>query len=76
MLKRLGAILLVPVAGFFIKMPLQLLFGLLPTYWSFTAYWQFDTGQPDFWIYLVIGLVNQIALLALFLRRFSQVMHR
>ena len=71
-----GAILLVPVAGFFVKMPLQLLFGILPTYWLLKAYWQLDAGQPDFWIYLLIGLAYQVALLALFLRRFSQVMHR
>lgn len=76
LLKGLGAILLVPVAGFFVRMPLQLLFGLLPTYWPLKAYWLLDAGQPDFWIYLLIGLVYQAALLALFLRRFSQVMHR
>jgi fluoroquinolone transport system permease protein len=76
LLKGLGAVLLIPVAGFFVKMPLQLLFGLLPTYWPLKAYWQLDAGQPDFWIYLLIGLVYQAALLALFLRRFSQVMHR
>jgi fluoroquinolone transport system permease protein len=76
LLKGLGAILLVPVAGFFVKMPLQLLFGLLPTYWPLKAYWQLDAGQPDFWIYLLIGLVYQAALLALFLRQFSRVLHR
>lgn len=76
LLKGLGAILLVPVAGFFVKMPLQLLFGLLPTYWPLKAYWQLDAGQPDFWIYFLIGLIYQGTLLALFLRRFSQVLHR
>ena len=76
LLKGLGAVLLVPVAAFFVKMPLQLLFGVLPTYWPLKAYWQMDAGRPDFWIYLLIGLVYEAALLVLFLRRFSLVLHR
>ena len=76
LLKGLGAVLLIPVAGFFVSMPLQLLFGILPTYWPLKAYWQLDAGQPDFWIYLLIGLVYQAVLVALFLRRFSRVLHR
>lgn len=76
LLKGLGAILLVPAVGFFVGDPLQLLFGLLPTYWPLKAYWLLEEGGPGFWPYLLIGLAYQVALLVFLLRQFSKATHR
>lgn len=74
--KGLGAVLLVPVAAFFVAPPWQYLFGLLPTYWPVKAYWLLEAGDARFWLYALVGVVYQAALLAVGLRRFNRVMHR
>lgn len=76
LLKGLGAILLVPAAGFFVGDPLQLLFGLLPTYWPLKAYWLLEEGGVAIWPYLLIGLTYQAALLVLLVSRLYREMHR
>lgn len=76
LMKGLGAVLLLPMAAFFVRAPQQYLFGALPTYWPIKAYWLLDAGVGGSWPYLLIGIAFQLVLLALLLRRFNIMLHR
>jgi fluoroquinolone transport system permease protein len=76
LLKGLGGVLMLPVVAFFLAEKWQIFFGLLPTYWPIKVYWQLLAGDAVVWPYLVIGLVYQIGLMGLLLRRFTLKMHR
>jgi fluoroquinolone transport system permease protein len=72
MVKVLNAVNLLPIAAFFLPVPLQYVAGILPTYWPMRALWSATAGE-EFVGFLVIGaLVGAVALVlaaALFDRR-------
>ena len=54
----------------------QILLGVVPTYWPIKLYWVLYAGQTGGWIYFVVGMVYQMLILAVLMRRFNTVMHR
>jgi fluoroquinolone transport system permease protein len=61
-MKALNAVNLLPIAAFFVPMPLQLAAGVLPTYWPMRALWSAAAGE-EFGVSLVIGaLVGSLAI--------------
>jgi fluoroquinolone transport system permease protein len=69
--KGLATLMLGPLAAYFIHSDWQLLFGLLPTYWPAKAFWVAENGG-NFWLYILVGLVYNLLLLAWLLRRFQK----
>ncbi len=76
MMKLMGAVLLLPVFAYFVSGPVEYLFGLVPTYWPFKAYWMLEAGQPGAWLPLVIGIVYQVGITVLLVQRFNKVLHK
>jgi fluoroquinolone transport system permease protein len=76
LVKGMGVIMLPPAIAYFVPTNWQLAFGLIPTYWPAKAFWALQAGDMNYWLYVLIGLVYQCALLALLLRRFNTVMRR
>ena len=74
--KVCGLIIIPPMIAYFITAPWQILFGVFPTYWPAMALWSAQAGDPAFGFYWSVGLVYQIAVLALLTRRFNQIMQR
>lgn len=76
LVKAAGVVMIPPTIAYFVAMNWQLVFGLIPTYWPAKAFWAWLAGEANFWLYLLIGLVYQMGLLVLLLRRFNSVMRR
>lgn len=76
LMKGLGAVLLIPIAAYFVTSNLEILFGVFPTYWPIKAYWMMEAGESGYLIYLAVGVVYMLALLVFFVRRFSKVLHQ
>jgi fluoroquinolone transport system permease protein len=76
LVKGAGVVMIPPVIAYFVPMNWQLAFGLIPTYWPAKAFWALLAGETNYWLYLLIGLVYQVALLVLLLRHFNNVMRR
>lgn len=62
--------------AWFIDEPWQWLFGLFPPYWISKAYWMVFAGESFWWLALLAGIVTQLALLAVMVRRFHAVAYR
>jgi hypothetical protein len=60
-------------AAYFVPMPLQLLFGVVLTYWPAKVFWLAQAGDPQAWIYLALGTVYQVLVIAVLLRRFVRM---
>ena len=77
-LKMCGAIFIIPVIAYFIPNlgPMELLFGIAPTYWPVKAYWLATSGDPTYGIYLIVGAIYYLVIIALLLKRSSDVMRR
>jgi len=72
MVKVLGTVNLLPVVGYFIPTPWQYLVGLIyPPYWPVAALWQVE--RLTFWLFLLIGLLLQSAMLAYLWQRFKRI---
>ncbi|MCK4579090.1 MAG: hypothetical protein KAU50_09890 [Candidatus Marinimicrobia bacterium] len=71
--KASGAVLLPPMAAWFMPMPWQLAFGLVPTYWPAKLYWVYAGTEAYAGLYLLAGLLMQALLLRLLLVRFDRV---
>lgn len=71
LMKGFGIMLLGPLAAYFIQSDWQVLIGVLPTYWSASAYWIASEGG-NFWPSLLAGLVYNSILLVWLLRRFQR----
>jgi hypothetical protein len=54
--KVLNGVNLLPIAAFFVPLPVQLLAGVLPTYWPMRAVWSAAEGER-YAVYLVCGAV-------------------
>jgi fluoroquinolone transport system permease protein len=76
LLKGCSVLLLAPLAAIFVPAPWQWAFGVAPTFWPAQLYRALGVSEPDWWIYLLGGLVYQALLLAALLRRFERVMYR
>ncbi len=72
----MGSFMLIPLAAFFIPAWWQILFGIFPTYWPLKMYWLLDAGESGAWIYFVIGLIFEVGLLVLLMRRFNKLLTR
>lgn len=75
-MKGSGIFLAAPLLAWFVAMPLQLLFGLFPTYWPIKLFWLALENEPGLWWYALIGLLFQLVLVYGLLKRFNQVMYR
>ena len=71
-----GILTLPPVVAWFVEGPWQLAFGLVPTFWPCKAVWMYAQGQREYGLYLLLGLLFQLGLLAPMTRRFLRVMRR
>jgi fluoroquinolone transport system permease protein len=75
MLKLLNAVLILPVAAFFLPANVQWLVGIIPPFWPLKAFWLLVASQSDAFV-LVIGLLVNLVALLLLLKRFTVVVHR
>ena len=66
---------MIPLLAYFVGSDWQLLAGIVPTYWSMKVVWLAAAGEPYAW-YAVVGLVVNLAVLWLALRRFNTILHR
>lgn len=66
-----GLLFVVPLIPYFIDSSWQLLFGLVPSYWPAKAFWVASEGA-NFWPYLLVGFVYNLALTLALLRRFQK----
>ncbi len=76
LMKGMGVLMLPPVIAYFVHADWQLVFGLAPTYWPAKLLWSLQAGEPNAWIYFVVGLVYQAVLLIDMLGHFNKAMHR
>jgi len=70
-MKVVNAVNLLPMAAYFLPLPLQLAAGVLPTYWPMRALWSADAGS-GYLPYLAAGLVVNTLALALAARLFAR----
>ncbi len=76
LMKGSGVILLAPVAAYFVPSGLQLLFGIIPTYWPVKAFWVAAGGGSRYWPFLLAGLLYHLFLLKMLLQKFGRVIPR
>lgn len=76
LMKLSGAVLLLPVFAYFVDGPVEYLLGLVPTYWPIKTYWMLAAGETGAWIPLAIGIVYQVGITALLVRRFNRQLHK
>ena len=76
LMKGMGVVLILPLLAFFIESNWQILLGVVPTYWSIKLYWVLYAGESGGWIFFVAGIIYQLLILVLLLRRFNAIMHR
>ncbi len=62
--------------GWFVPEPWQWLIGIFPPFWVSKAYWMALDGRPLWWLALVTGVILQLGLIYLLLRRFQTVAYR
>jgi fluoroquinolone transport system permease protein len=75
MVKMLNGITLLPLVAYFVQSNLQLLAGVIPTYWPLKIFWLAAAGQ-SYWGYVVAGFVVNGLALWLFMRRFDTILHQ
>jgi hypothetical protein len=69
--KVLNGVNLLPIAAFFLPLPLQYIAGVIPTYWPMRALWSAAEGEP-YLAYLAIGAMTAALAVALAARLFEQ----
>jgi fluoroquinolone transport system permease protein len=74
--KILGALMVGPVAAWFMPGKWQLLAGIVPPFWPVKAMWSAARGEGDWWLYVIGGAVFHALLLWLLLRRFERTVER
>ncbi len=73
--KLYGAVADLPLVAWFVALPWQLAFGVIPLYWPLKLVWQAAAGDP--WLgYALVGLVVNVLAVWLLLRRFQRVLAR
>lgn len=76
LLKALGGVLMLPLVTYFVSDWWGILFGFLPTYWPVKVYWLLQSGRGALWPYVAVGVLYQLLLIGLLLRRFLRTLHR
>lgn len=67
MMKFSNSLLILPIAAFFLPMPLQLWAGIIPHYWGMKVFMQAIEGQP-YGLYALAALVYSLGLIGFLLR--------
>jgi len=73
--KVLNAVNLLPIAAYFLPLPLQYAAGILPTYWPMRALWSAASGQA-YGIPLLTGLLVGAAAILLLAHQFERRLSR
>lgn len=73
--KGIGVFLMGPILAWFVALPWQWLFGLLPNYWSAKALWLLLDGEP-YWGHLLIGVLVSLLWIWVLFRRFQRIIYR
>ncbi len=76
LMKGLGVLAWPPMFAYFVSPPWQWAFGLDPLYWPAKVFWMVDARESGLWLAVAAGLLYQLLLLSLLLRRFDHVVHR
>lgn len=76
LMKASGVVTMPPLIAYFIESDWQLVCGISPAYWPIKSFWMIQSGDMNYWIYLLAGLVYQSSLVIALLRRFNRVMSR
>ena len=76
LMKAAGVLAWPPMLAYFVTSDWQVAFGLDPLYWPVKIFWMLEGGEPGAWLYYIVGLAYQSALVALLLRRFKEVIYR
>jgi fluoroquinolone transport system permease protein len=75
--KAVGIVLVPCIAAYFVPVPWQNAFGIVPHYWAMRVFWLFDAGAvPAAFVHALIGLAWEVALLMMLARRFAHVVRR
>lgn len=70
--KASGVVGIPPLIAYFVTMPWQLAFGLVPNFWPAKIFWMLLENQPGVWIVLIVGLIYQSFLIWLLLKQFNR----
>lgn len=71
LVKVLNGVNLLPIAAFFLPVPLQYIAGVVPTYWPMRALWSAAAGEP-YLVYLTIGAITAATAVGLAARVFER----
>ena len=72
LMKGASVIMIPPMVAYFVPMPWQLVFGLVPTYWTQKGVWVTVAGDAYAGLYFAVGIVYELVLVALLYRRFRR----
>ena len=70
-MKVLNGVNLLPIAAFFVPLPLQYIAGVIPTYWPMRALWSAAEGEP-YLVYLAIGVMTAALAVLIVARLFER----
>ena len=76
LMKATGVLAWAPLLAYFVTSGWQVAFGIDPLYWPVKVFWMLEAGDPGTWVYNLVGLAYQSALVMLLLRRFKTVVYR
>ncbi len=76
LMKATGVLAWAPMLAYFVTSGWQVAFGIDPLYWPVKVFWMLEAGESGTWLYYLVGLAYQSALVMLFLRRFKEVVYR
>ncbi len=76
LMKATGVLAWAPLLAYFVTSGWQVAFGIDPLYWPVKVFWMLEAGEPGTWVYYLVGLAYQSALVMLLLRRFKTVVYR
>ena len=75
LMKASGVISWPAIIAWFIPMPWQLAFGIVPHFWMAKVVWAGEAGE-SVWLYAAVAILFQLALLLLLMRRFDRLVTR
>lgn len=76
LVKITGMLAFVPIAAWFIREPWQYLAGLFPPFWATKSLWVAAEGDANWWLFLLIGLVQSVVVIWWLVRRFARTARR
>ena len=68
--------LIIPLFAYFVQSGWHWVFGILPTFWPMKVYWILEAGKNNIFVYVIVALIYQFAILTFLLRYFNKVIHR